>query len=323
MAPGYGISGIGYLNPGLGSLGLGSSGMYGSYDAYMPSSYMGMDSIFGGMGMYGGYGGMYGGYGMMNYPLYMTQMQNQMEQLQVAHAGNMHQAMLNYDVTSHEQTDSAIFQKIMTNGDVQDGVDRLYDMVRKGDQEGICQEYDRLEKIIYSNYGKEISKTEGKGNPAAKVRRYIEQIYGTMVSAQTGQTSNLRDDITRYGDGAAMNGFMNGFRLDHHGKYVDQTMNHIYGERIDHRRDKEHVRTLTTGAGYAARFLERGAIGAVGGAAAYGLGSLAVNGFKAAFTGSTFALPKLKTLGKFAWIGAAAIAIGDIIWQIADRKDAA
>ena len=326
MAPeGYGISGIGYPNMGLGTIGLGGGGAYSSYDAYMPS-FMGMNSsIFGGMGGYGGLGMMGAGMGMMGYPLYMSQMQNQIEQNQITHAGNMHQAMTNYEISTHEQTDSAIFQKVMTNGDVQDGIDRLYCMVRKGDQKGIEEEYNKLESIIFSNYGKEIQKISGKGNPANKVRHYIEQVYNTVVSAQTGETANLRQDIIRYGDGAIKNGFYKGFYLDHHDQYVDETINHIYGERMDHKEDQEYARTISQGAGAAARILKKGVVGGTVATGAYVAGTLSCKGIRKLFDKNyTFKWEnKGVKMGRAFAIGALALIGFDIYRQIAHRNSAA
>ena len=319
----YGITGIGYPNMGLGTIGLGGGGAYSSYDAYMPSL-MGMNgSIFGGLG---GYGGMYGGYGMMNYPIFMANMQNQIEQNQITHAGNMHQAMTNYEVATHEQTDSAIFQKVMTNGDVQDGIDRLYCMVRKGDQKGIEEEYNKLESIIFSNYGKEIEKVNGKGNPANKVRHYIEQVYNTVVSAQTGETSNLRQDIIRYGDGAIKNGFFKGFYLDHHDQYVDETINHIYGERMDHKAEQEYARTISQGAGAASRILTKGLVGGTVATGAYAAGTLSCKGIRKLIQGNSYTFEwknKYRKMGGAFVIGALALIGFDIYKQIAHRNSAA
>ena len=130
---GYGISGIGW-NP-LGNWGLGMSGQFGSYDAYMPSM----------MGM--GYAGMMnpalGMTGMMGYyPAYMTQMQqaqNQIEISQAQHNGAMAQIVLNNQVNGHQAVDSAIIRKMLANGDVKQGIENLYNKVVEGDQNGICE----------------------------------------------------------------------------------------------------------------------------------------------------------------------------------------
>ena len=112
MTLGYGISGIGY-NP-LGNMGLGMSGAYGSYDAYMPSM-MGMNYGMGmGMNPSFGMGGMMGAY-----PAFMAQMQqvqNQIEASQAEHNSAMHNILLNNEVNAHRETDSALMKKMLKIG---------------------------------------------------------------------------------------------------------------------------------------------------------------------------------------------------------------
>ena len=196
MAPGYSISGIGW-NP-LGNVGLGSTGAYGSYDAYMPSN-----SIF-------GMGGMMGYYN----PMFMAQMQRQMEKSQALHSNDMHNILVNNEVTAHRQTDSALINKMLTNGDIQQGVTNLYNKVREGDQDGICAEFDKLKNYVYTTYRDELAARGDKINPSVSATQCIEAIYASMATAYAGdgQTHDLRNDIKRYGDSSFANGFMSGFR---------------------------------------------------------------------------------------------------------------
>ena len=114
MTLGYGISGIGW-NP-LGNVGLGMSGQFGSYDAYMPSMY-GMTPSMYGMGMNPSIFGMNGMYGMYN-PSFMANMYQQVEASQAMHSGNMHELLLNNEVSAHRDTDSALVKKILTNAEL-------------------------------------------------------------------------------------------------------------------------------------------------------------------------------------------------------------
>ena len=310
----YGITG---LSP-LGTLGLGAMGGFGSYDMYMPSS-MGMNPMmYGGLGGYGGYGmGMMDPYGMMmNYPVFMAQAQNQMEELQVKHAGNMHGLYLQNEVRGHEQTDSALISKILTNGSVQQGIYSLHQKVKEGDQNGICEQYDKLKTEIYNTYSKEFQARGSNVNPAIVVNDIIEKLYGSIISAQEGTTQDLRTNIKKYGDGAFQNGFMKGFRMDHHERDIDSTLNHIYGERIDHKGYKDRTNTIGTGVGYVARGAEVAAIGGAAGVGATYAGIGAIKGL-----GKIFGKDWIHFSGKgkiAAGIGlATAIAaiVGDAIWR--------
>ena len=311
---GYGISGIGF-SP-LGTVGLDSTGTYASYDPCMPSMIglnygLGMNnSIFpmAGMGMMGSM------YGMYN-PLYMTQLQQQMESSQLQHANRMHSQVLTNEVNAHRHTDSALMNKMLTNGDIQQGIANLYNKVREGDQDGICSEFDKLKNYVYTTYRDEIAARGDKINPSVSATQYIEAIYSNMASAWAadGQNHDLRSDIKRYGDSSTMNGFMSGFRRGHHGRYVDETLNHCFGLEIDQKGAKDMRQQLGKGVGRTASALEKGAYGAVAGVAGAGI----LLGLGKLF--SFGKLPWLKTMGKLALpmaaIGTAAGIIGDICWQ--------
>ncbi len=304
MAPGYSISGIG-----LGNYGLGTGGAYSSYDMYMPSM-MGMNGYNTAFNGYGGYGMM----GMYN-PIFMSQMQNQIETMNLTHAGNMHQGLLDYQTKGYAASDSAMIKKLAANGSVQQLVENLHKAVQGGDQDAICEEFDKLRHQIFATYKDEIAARGTEENPLQVATRITEALY-TAISGQS-----LRNDIIRNGDGAWKNGFMKGFRTGHHDTYVDETLNHIYGERVDQRASKE----LRQGVGYAvgtgASVLEKGAYGLAAGAGAYGL----VKGVGAL---GSYALSKplpkftIKGGSKFALAGAAIAALGDLIWKVTDRATA-
>ena len=266
MTTGYGITGIGYP---LGNIGLGSTGAYGSYDAYMPSMY-GMNMMGSGMG-YGMNNSIFG-MGMYN-PMFMAQMQQQVEASQIAHAGKMHTAVLGNELSAHRFSDSTLINKILTNSDVQVGVQNLYAKVKEGDQNGICTEFDKLKQYIYTTYNDELKARGDKINPSIAATQIIEAIYGNVITAQNGgKVADLRSDIKKYGDGAAMNGFMSGLRLGHHGKYVDETINHCFGLEIDQQGSKEFRQDFGNGLGRIASALEKGVYGTAGALALTGVG---------------------------------------------------
>ena len=311
---GYGISGIGY-GP-LGNVGLGSSGQFSSYDAYMPSM-IGMNY---GMGM--GMNPMFGMGGMLGaYPQFMAQMQqtqNQIEASQAQHNSAMHQILLQNEVQAHRETDSALVRKMLTNGDIQQGVQNLYNKVREGDQDGICSEFDKLKNYVLNTYRNEFAARGDKINASVSATQCIEAVYGNIISQQTGAIHDLRSDIKRYGDASFTNGFLQGFRRDHHSRYIDETLNHCFDLQIDQKGSKDMKQTLGNGVGRTASVLEKGVYGAGAGIAAAGILSGAAKVL-------SFGIhPFWAALGKM-WkpalcIGAIAGAAADIWWQTTDNK---
>ena len=324
MTTGYGISGIGYPLTGLGNYGLSPMSQYASYDNYMYAmngmggmvnpSLLGMNA---GYGTNAGYGMNPMAYGMYN-PIFMGQLMSQMEQNQLAHANIMHQNMLNYEVQATTDTDRALVSKMLTNASVQRGIDNLRQKVLEGDQDGICNEFDALREQIYRTYKDELTARGSEENPYTAAARLIENLYGSIVSAQTGQTANLRADIQRYGNGAGATGFMQGFSSGHHDRYVDETLYHCFGLDIDNRGSKDFTQSACRVGGRAASALEKGLIGGGIGAAGYGL---TVGASKAAklFGGNGLKF-NAKHMGRVGIIAGIACLIGDIIWKCTDNK---
>ena len=323
MTIGYGISGIGYPSTALGTYGLPASGAYGSYDNYMPSM-MGMNSsVFGANAMMNSMvNPMMNPMMAMYHPQYMTQTQQQIEASQLAHAANMHAGVLGNEVAAHRTTDSALIQKALTNSDIQQGVQNLYEKVVAGDQRGIREEFDKLKSYVYQTYADELGARGDKLNPAISATQLIEIVYSRIVSAQRGgQVSNLRDDIRNRGESALVNGFMQGFRRGHQDQYIDETLNHCFGLSINEKEHKDRVQDLASYVGRGASVAEKAIYGGAVGAATYTIGGGALSLMKKAcgkqplkFTG--------KALSRWTIIPATAAALLDIWWQMSEPKTA-
>lgn len=301
MAPGYSISGIGYPMMGLGDYGLSTNSSYGNYDNYMlgMNGYSGMGySMNPAMGMNGSVFG-YGGYN----PLFMGQMMSQMEQYQANHAADMHTTLLDNQTRAHRETNKALIDKVLTDASVQQGVKTLATKVREGDQDGICLEFDNLRQQIYRTYGDEIRARGNEENAHQAVTQLIDYLYTSIITAQNGgETADLEQDIKKYGDKAFVNGFKQGHRKGHHDRYIDETLQHCFGYRIDEKESKDRAQAVGKLTGKAVNGLEWGVAGAGVGTA----GHLMKNGFK------------LKGLGTWALIGGL-VGIGvDAIWKLAD-----
>ncbi len=300
------------LSP-LGTYGLGAGSGFGDYSSFMPSAMgmYGMGSMYG-LGGFGGMGNIF------DYQRYMQQMQQQMELNSLNHTAAMHSGMINNEVLAHDDTFSGIIRKLMTDGDIQQRINTLYDKVKEGDQDGVCEEYDKLKNRIYTECSREFKEKGTYGNRADLANQIIESLYGNIINATAtdGQRHSLEEDIKRYGDGAFQNGFMTGFRRDHHGRYVDETLNHIYGKRIDHRSEKDTRKTLGTGIGRAANGVEGMITGGALGAASMILGTSVISGLTLPFKKSSVSLGEslagrtfkfgIKKCGWGAFIGALA-----------------
>lgn len=307
MTNGYGISGIGYPMMGLGDYGLSTNSAYGNYDNYM----LGMN----GMGYMGnpmsmGMNGSVFGYGGYN-PLFMGKMMSQMELNQANHAANMHTTLLNNQTQAHRETNKALIDKVLTDASVQQGVKTLATKVREGDQDGICMEFDKLRQQIYKTYGDEIRARGSEENPYEAATQMIDYLYTSIVTAQNGgETADLEQDIKKYGDQAFKNGFKQGHRKGHHDRYIDETLQHCFGYRIDEKESKDRAQAVGKVTGKIVNGLEWGSAGALVGTTAYGIKSIATKAFD------------IKSLGKWAGV-AGLIGIGaDILWKLADRASA-
>ena len=147
MAPGYGISGIG-------AFGLEPSGAYSDYSSMMGMSpygigMMGMSPMMG-MGMMGMSPAFMGQ--MAEFQKQMAELQHQQEKSQLNHATDMHSLIQQAEVSQLSAHDRAIFEKAMVDGDVKEGIRTLANVIRTGDQDAICEQYDKLKMSIYTKY---------------------------------------------------------------------------------------------------------------------------------------------------------------------------
>lgn len=269
----------------LGTYGLSAASAYGSYDNYMPSTYAmngmmntgmngigfgGMDpSMMYGMGMMNPMAGSYGMEIMMQYPKMMHELQNEIEKNQLLHNADMHRGMVTNEAKAYDDSVSALVQKILVNGDVQQGIMSLHEKIKEGDQDGICEEYDKLKTYVYNEYKEEFKNKGDKINAAIAANEVIERMYNEIVSQKFGGTHSLREEIIAHGETAFQNGFYRGLRQDHNQKYVNQTLNHIYGERINNVGENENRQKFGKVLGFGASFAEKGAIGAAAGFGTY------------------------------------------------------
>ena len=309
MTPYDSISPIG-MSP-LGAAGLDYSGAYGSYGDPMM-----MTGMMGGMGAMGNMGAM-GAMGMMGMynPTFMKQMidmQHQMESAQLNHAQDMHNALVQAEVTNLSAHDRAIFQKISVDGDVQREIRILGDVVRKGDSDAIVAEYDKLKSIIYTKFAEDF-KNNLTGDASLNADRYIEIMYSQIVSKQAGEIADLRHDIKKYGETAFMHGFNKTFlgNSGHNQKYSEEVLSYIDGNtRINDLGSKQRAHKI---GGFAARGAE-GAV-ALGAGAAAGIGLLGIS--KGVAKGLfNVKIPFFKNMSKAGWIGGLSLLAGDILWQI-------
>ena len=274
---GYGITGISPYTSPLGMYGLGGYG--GAYSSYYNPAMMGM-----GMGMLGGY---------YNPTFMASQMQN-VEKSMLNHTSAMHEMMLENETKAFTAQDRALFEKAMVDAGVNKGVQNLAAKIQEGDQDGICEEFDNLKHTLYTKYNDYFKANSDKLDPRDSVTNWIEILYNQIISKQRGEVVDLRNDIKKFGQTPFEHGFWkNVHGKDYHDKYSEETLSYIYDTRVDNKAGKDRME------GYgatAAKVTEAGLAGLTGAVA-----------FKV--------LPGLKGLPKAGWIGAAALAIADLMWQ--------
>ena len=168
--------------------------------------------------------------------------------------------------------------------------------------------------FVLTNYRDEFAARGDYINPTVAATEYIEAVYYNLITAQHGgQVHDLRSDIKRYGDGAMMNGFLSGFKRGHHGRFVDETLNHCFDLDIDQKGSKDMQQTMANGVGRTASVIQKGAYGAAAGVGAATLGCGLIKFFSAG------KLAPFTKFGRTAWIssivGAAAGMAADIWWQ--------
>ena len=293
----FGITGIGY-NPymsGLGLMGLSGGGTYSSY--YNPA-FMG-----------------YGGMGIMGmYPAYMQQMNQayqNIEKSQLNHSSAMHELLLQNKTNAFKAEDRALFEESMEDATLNALIVNLAEKIREGDSDGICQEFDKLKAAIYQKHNTYLRANSNRLDPADSVINIIEMMYANIISKKTGEQVSLRNDIKKYGETAFMHGFNEKFfgKKDYHKKYTEETLNYVFGTRIDNKGGKDRMEQIGGGI---ARAAEAGTAAAAGYGAALGIAAIGK-------IAKPFGLCEnlgLKGTHKFGkWAAIAALG-ADIIWQL-------
>ena len=299
----FGITGIGY-NPYMNTLGLGGVGDYSSYGSYYNPTMMGMGSMgMGSMGMMG----------MWN-PAFMGQMNQayqNIEKSQLKHNSAMHNLMLQNKTEAMDNHTRAMFEQSMIDGDIKSQINLLHEKIVKGEQDQICEEYDKLKQIIYTKYADYFKENSNKMDIVNSVNRLISNLYTAQISPIVNEQVDLMNDIKKYGETAFMHGFNKEFlgKTDYHDKYTEETLSYLYGTSIDNKAGKDRIEKI---GGYVGKGAEGVAAGLAGyGAAVVGAGLLkAINPFN---TCKNLTMSGVHKFGK--WAALAAIA-GDIIWQM-------
>ena len=305
-----GITGIGY-GPYTSPLGMYGLGGGGTFSAYGDPASMGYYSPYGMMGMSG----------MMGYyPAFMGQMNQvyqNIEKSQLQHTGDMHELLLKNQTRAFTEQDRAIFEKAMVDAGVNHGIENLSKKIKEGDQDGICEEFDKLKQTLYQKYGDYFKANSDVMNPSDSVNQFIEILYGKIRSQQEGKIVDLRSDIKKYGESAFEHGFWKNLHgKDYHDKYTEETMSYLFGTSIDNKAGKDRMEKLGGTVESAVEYAAAPVVGALAGAGAVttaaGLGKmLSPDCISKHITWNGF-----KKAGKVgAWVGAGLALLGDIWWQ--------
>lgn len=312
--------------------GLGSSGLYGSYyNPYMMSSMGGYGSLNG----YNGYNG-YTGYGMSN-PSFMSSMgmmgmynpafmaqqtemmkqmysaQNEIQQMQLQNQTAMHAVQQQAQVYNAKVHDRAFFETVAVNGDVQKGIREIYDSIRRGDMDYVAQKYFELKQVILNKYSDHFSNSVGGLNDKENIDHFISTLYSEIGGGYnpTGAKPDLRTDILTYGETAFEHGANTSFlgNKGHNKLSAEDCLYEIHGTRVNDAGSKEKAEQLGQYWGRTKEGLGATALGALGGVTALGIAKTLPFGIgkNLSFT---------KNFGKWAWLGALALGVADVCWQL-------
>ena len=272
----FDITGIGY-NPymsGLGTLGLPSGGAYSSLG---DTSMMGISGMNGmsGMGMMGMMG-MPAMMGMYN-PTFMKQMNQNYQEIEkqnLEHAGAMHNIMLQNKIQAYRADDEYLFQKSLEDTAIKGQIMNMAEKIREGDTDGICEEFDKLRNTLFAKHADYLKANKDRLDPTTSVNHAIENLYAQIITNSTGQVASLRNDIKQYGETAFMHGFNKNYfgKKDYHGKYSEETLNYLFGTRIDNKGGKDKMEKV---GGYIGIAGEKATMAGAGAATGLGVATIA------------------------------------------------
>ena len=269
--------GITGISPYSSPLGMYGLGGYSPYNSYYNPAMMGM-------GMLGGYYN----------PTFMANQMQQVELSQLQHTSAMHEMMLENETRAFTAQDRALFEKAMVDAGVNKGIRNLAEKIKEGDQDGICKEFDALKHTLYTKYNDYFRKNSNLIDPRDSVTNWIEILYSQIVSKQRDEIVDLRSDIKKFGQTPFEHGFWKNLHgKDYHDKYSEETLNYLFDTDVDNKAGKDRMESY----GAAASKVTEAGLAGLTGAVAFKL------------------LPGLKSLPKAGWIGAAALALGDLMWQ--------
>ena len=327
----------------LGNYGLGSSGLYSSYDPLM-------------MSMMGGYG--YGsmmdpsmsmmGYGMgMGYmnPMMMTdstgsgnymdrymeylqkynEYAEKMEERKLQHATEMHRKSQLAEVANLSSHDQAFFLKAVEDGDVQHCVREMHDAIRRGNMDYAVQAFYGLKQVIYNKFSDYFKSSEGNVNSDEKIKQYICILYSEIAggyASSGGIKPDLKNDVLTYGETPLQHGFNKTYlgNKGHNKLNAEDALNQMFGTGINDEGSKAKAEKIGSYAARGAEALTAGAVGGVAGATALGAlkfftPSWATKHCPSAIADNSIVKwgTRYRTWGKTAAIAAIA---ADILWQM-------
>ena len=318
----------------IGTYGLGSAGLYGSYDPTMMSM---MGSNFGmmnpmlmsGYGMGGGTVGVGGYENLMNQYMEMQKRYNEyaekMEERKVEHGIQMHKKAQLAEVANLSAHDQAFFLKAVEDGEVQRGIREIHDNIRKGNIDYVVQKFFELKQEIYNKFSDYFQSSEGGINTDERVKQYICILYSEIAggyASSNGIKPDLIHDIEKYGETPFQHGMNSAFlnNKGHNKLNAEQALHQMFGTGVNDAGSKKKAEMLGEYAGRAKEAALAGVLGTAGGFTALGLAKFFTPDFVTkripdAIATNNFSkwATKYKTWGKGAGLGLMAL---DILWQM-------
>lgn len=270
----------------IGSLGLGSTGAYSSYDpmSMMMSGYgmNPMTSMMGGMnfmnpmmmGMNPVMGGNYMDQLKENYTAY-NKMMEEIEERRLQHGIEMHRQKELAQVSNLSAHDQKFFLEAMEDGFIQQGIREIYDNIREGNLGYVNKKFYELKQEILNKYSDHFKNPDGSINSKENINDYIRRLYAKIAGSYNpgAPEPDMINDIKSYGETEFKNGLLSKIfpNSGHNTPTAEEALYQMFGREYHDKGSKQKMHQAGELAGGALQVAGAGLIGGTLGAAALGV----------------------------------------------------
>ena len=86
----------------------------------------------------------------------------------------------------------------MVDAGLKRGIDNLAEKIKRGEQDAICEEFDKLKQTLYQKHGDFFKANSDKLNPDLYVSQFIEEMYNKLRTAKANMNivKNSEKEVT-------------------------------------------------------------------------------------------------------------------------------